>query len=365
MKDIKENTKGLLCIIGSLFAGIIGTLLVVHYFPINSQIIEKTVSEVNVTENDTIKSGIDKVYNAVVVIESYKGSKLSGTGTGFVYKKDDKTGYIITNNHVISGATTVKVVNMNNETVEAKVLGSDEYEDVAVLAIDTNAVLSVAEIGSSEDANIGDTVFTVGTPVGTEYMGTVTKGILSGKDRTVDVSLDNGSAYVMQVLQTDAAINPGNSGGPICNINGEVIGVNSLKLVQDTIEGMGFAIPIELVMTSVDRLEKGQVIVRPILGVETLDADNTYSLYRNNILLDEDIEKGVVIVNVQDNTPAASAGLQKGDVILKIENTEIDDGAHLKYILYKYTVGDTVKMTIYRNKKIEEITVKLSKAVGE
>lgn len=365
MKYSKENLKSLIYVIVAFFVGVIGTVVTLHYFPMNSQTIEKTISEVNVTESDTIKSGVSKVYNAVVVIESYKGSKLSGTGTGFVYKKDDKTGYIITNNHVISGATTVKVVNMNNETVEAKVLGSDEYEDVAVLAIDASSVLAVAEIGSSENASIGDTVFTVGTPVGTEYMGTVTKGILSGKDRTVDVSLDNGSAYVMQVLQTDAAINPGNSGGPICNINGEVIGVNSLKLVKDTIEGMGFAIPIELVMTSVDRLEKGEAIVRPILGVETLDADNTYALYRNNILLDEDIDKGVVVVNVQNDMPASAAGLQKGDVILKIENNEISDGAHLKYILYKYTVGDTVKMTVYRNKKIEEISVKLNKAVGE
>lgn len=365
MKYVKENTKDLILVISAFFVGVIGTIVVVHYFSMNSQIIEKTVSEVNVTESDTISSGVGKVYDAVVVIESYKGSKLAGSGTGFVYKKNEKTGYIITNNHVINGATTVKVVNMNNETVEAKVLGSDEYEDVAVLAIDANAVLAVAEIGSSEDANVGDTVFTVGTPVGSEYKGTVTKGILSGKDRTVDVSLDSGGAYVMQVLQTDAAINPGNSGGPICNINGEVIGVNSLKLVQDTIEGMGFAIPIELVMTSVDRLEKGEEIVRPILGVETLDADNTYSLYRNNILLDEDIDSGVVIVNVQNNTPAESAGLKKGDVILKIEGTEVVDGAHLKYILYKYTVGDTVKITIYRNKKIEEISVKLNKAVGE
>lgn len=365
MKEIRENIKSILYIIGAFFVGIIGTLLVVHYFPLNTQIVEKTVSAVTVTEADTIASGVDKIYNAVVVVESYKNGKLSGTGTGFVYKKEDKTGYIITNYHVISGATSVKVVNMNNETVDAKVLGGDEYEDVAVLAIDANAVLSVAEIGSSEDAKIGDTVFTVGTPVGTEYMGTVTKGILSGKNRTVDVSLDSGNAYVMQVLQTDAAINPGNSGGPICNINGEVIGVNSLKLVQDTIEGMGFAIPIELVMTSVDRLEKSEEIVRPVLGVETLDADNTYALYRNNILLDENIESGVVVVNVQDNTPAKDAGLQKGDVILKIGDTDVEDGAHLKYALYKYTVGDTVKITVYRNKKIEEVSVKLNKTVGE
>lgn len=362
---MSQKLKTIIIGVGAFFLGIIGTIITIHYFPMETSMIEKTVSKVEVTEADTIKSGVDKVYDAVVVIESYKGNQLSGTGTGFVYKKDDKTGYIITNNHVISGAGSVKVVNMNNESVEATVLGSDEYEDIAVLAVDSKSVLAVAEIGSSEKATIGDTVFTVGSPVGSEYMGTVTKGILSGKDRTVDVSLDNGSEYMMQVLQTDAAINPGNSGGPICNINGQVIGVNSLKLVEDTIEGMGFAIPIELVMSAVDRLEKGESIVRPILGIETLDADNTYALYRNNILLDEDIDSGVVIVNVQDDTPANKAGLTKGDVILEIEGTKVKDGAHLKYILYKYTVGDTIKLKYYRNKKIEEVSVRLNKAIGE
>lgn len=360
-----EKTKKVLLCICAFFIGVICTILVLHFFPIKTKTVEKTVSEVNVTEADTISSGIQNIYDAVVVIESYKGSKLAGSGTGFVYKKDDSHGYIITNNHVISGATSVKVVNMNDDKVDAKILGSDEYEDIAVLSIDVSYVTEVAKIGSSESAKIGDTVFTVGTPVGSEYKGTVTKGILSGKDRTVDVQLDNGSAYIMQVLQTDAAINPGNSGGPICNINGEVIGVNSLKLVQENIEGMGFAIPIELVMTSVDRLEKGEKIVRPILGVETLDASNTYSLYRNNILLDDDIDEGVVIVNVQDDTPASISGLTKGDVILEIEGNKISDGAHLKYILYKYTVGDTIKLKYYRDKKIKEISIKLTKAVGQ
>lgn len=362
---MSQKIRDILLVISSVFIGVIATLLVIHFVPIKTDIVEKTVSEVTITESDTIKTGVEKIYNAVVVIESYKGSKLAGSGTGFVYKKNGDKGYIITNYHVISGATTVKVVNANNESVEAKILGGDEYEDIAVLSIDVDSVLGVAEIGSSEDASIGDTLFTVGTPVGSEYMGTVTKGILSGKDRTVTVELDNNSSYIMQVLQTDAAINPGNSGGPLCNINGQVIGVNSLKLVQDTIEGMGFAIPIELVMTSVDRLEKGEKIVRPVLGIESLDADNTYALYRNNILLDEDIDSGIVIINVVDNSPAAAAGFTKGDVILEIEGNKITDGAHLKYILYKYTVGDTIKITYYRDGKIKETTVFLTQSIND
>ena len=363
---MKDKLKYIVTLAISCFAGIAGTIIVYHYCPPKwtTETIEKTVSQVSVTESDTIQSGVSKIYDAVVVVESYSKGQLSSSGTGFVYKKDNDKAYIITNCHVVSGASSVKIVNMNNESVEAKVLGSDEYEDVAVLQIDANYALGVAEIGKSDDMKLGDTVFTVGTPVGSEYMGTVTKGILSGKDRKVTVSLDNGS-YVMNVMQTDAAINPGNSGGPLCNINGEVIGVNSLKLVKDTIEGMGFALPIELVMTSVDRLEKGEEIVRPVLGVETVELSNSYTLYRYQIYVDEEVDQGVVVVNVIKNSPAANAGLKKGDVILEVAGTKIEDGAHLKYVLYKYTVGDTITIKYYRDGKIQDATVKLSKAVGE
>ena len=363
---MKDKIKYITSIIISCFVGVAGTMIVYHYFPPKyvTETIEKTVSQVNVTESDTIQSGISKVYDAVVVVESYSGTQLSSSGTGFVYKKEDDKAYIITNYHVVSGATSVKIVNMNNERVEAKVLGGDEYEDIAVLEIDATYALAIAEIGSSEDLELGDTVFTVGTPVGSEYMGTVTKGILSGKDRNVTVSLDNGS-YIMNVLQTDAAINPGNSGGPLCNINGQVVGVNSLKLVEDTIEGMGFALPIELVMTSVERLENGEEIIRPVLGIETVEVDSTYTLYRYQIFIDEEIDKGVVVVNVTNNFPAEAAGLKRGDVILEIAGTQIEDGAHLKYVLYKYTVGDTISMKYYRDGEIIDTTIKLTKAVGD
>lgn len=357
-----KNNKKYLYISGvilSLFVGIIGTLFTVDYLN-GDDIQNKEIKNVSITESNTIKDAVDKVYNAVVLIKSYKGNQQISSGTGFIYKKEKKKGYLITNHHVIEGATTIKVKNIEGTEVEATLLGSDAYSDIAVLSVEENLVLSVSEIGTSTKAEIGDTIFTVGSPLGEDYMGTVTKGILSGKNRTVTISNTNGSS-IMEVLQTDAAINPGNSGGPLVNINGEVIGVNSIKLVEDEIEGMGFAIPIELVMTSVESLEKGQKIVRPMFGISMAEIDNPYTLYKNDIQLPKNIKEGVVVVSVEENTPAKNAGFQKGDIIVQLDDTKIDSVATFRYTLYKYALGDKIKVKYYRGSELKEAIVTLNK----
>ncbi len=323
---------------------------------------EKPNSYVSISESDSIKSSVEKIYDSVVLIETYNGQTAIGSGTGFVYKKDNKKGYILTNYHVIEDSNKVEVTFTNGEKVNATILGADMYYDIAVLSVDASSVIEVAQIGSSEDANIGDTVFTVGSPLGSNYMGTVTKGILSGKDRQVTVTLGNNSSYIMEVLQTDAAINPGNSGGPLANINGEVIGITSLKLVQDQIEGMGFTIPIELVMSCVDSLEKGEEIQRPYLGVETTSVDNRFYLARYNIYVPNDATYGAVIVNIVNGSPAESSGLKVGDIILSIDGEEVEDSTYLKYMLYKHKIGDKIKVKYYRDNNINEIEITLNKA---
>ena len=347
-------------VILSLFIGISGTLLVVYYIP--SEEGEKVVQEVTITESDTIAPAVNKVYDSVVTVLNY-GNQLQATGTGFVYKTDDNYGYILTNNHVISGSKKIEVTNNENVTVEAKLLGSDEYADLAVLRVDKSFVLQVATLGNSTTSEIGDTVFAVGTPVDVKYAGSVTKGIISGKNRMVNVTLDDGGAFMMEVIQTNTAINPGNSGGPLVNMNGEVIGINTLKLVEDEIEGMGFAIPIEMATSVLDRLENGEEIERPLLGVSMVDANNDYALFSYKIYLDKDYEKGVVVIEVEKDSPAGDAGLQKGDVILKINDIEIEDSTHLKYVLYKYSVGDTIKLEYERDGKTNTVEVKLNKAI--
>ncbi|MDD2435049.1 MAG: trypsin-like peptidase domain-containing protein [Bacilli bacterium] len=355
----------ILSVILALFIGISGTLVVLSKYPINGEIIEKEVKNVNVTESDTIKSAIDEVYDAVLYIESYNNDRLSSTGTGFIYKKDKDSGYIITNHHVIANANKIQVVNTSGIKVEAKLLGSDEFADIAVLSIKAESVLKTVKIGDSTELNLGDTLFTVGSPLGELYMGTVTKGILSGKDRTVEVDLANKGSFMMEVIQTDAAINPGNSGGPLCNINGEVIGVNSLKLVQDEIEGMGFAIPIEIVMAGVDRLEKGEEIKRPYLGVSIIDVTDFGQLYYYRINLDESITQGAVVVSAEESSPAHKAKLKLGDVIVEIDGVKIKSVAHLRFILYKYEVGDTITVKYNRNGKIETTKILLDLSLEE
>lgn len=358
---MREKIVYIVTILVTLFIGITGTVVVLEYIP-GGELVEKTVKEVSVTETNTIKSAVDKIYDAVVYIESYQNGKSIGSGTGFVYKKDDKNGYIITNYHVIDGASGVKIINNANQTVDATILGGDEYADIAVLSIEASAVLEVAKMGDSTALELGDTLFTVGSPLGLDYMGTVTKGILSGKDRTVEVSLSNGE-FLMEVIQTDAAINPGNSGGPLCNVNGEVIGVNSLKLVQDEIEGMGFAIPIEMVMATARQLESGKEVQRPLLGVSMLDVTDTFTLYRNGIIVPEDVESGIVVVTVEKDSPAFEAGLQKGDILLEVDNEEVTSIAHFRFKLYKHSVGETIKLKYYRDGKIKDLDVKLTKGI--
>ena len=359
---LKNKIIYLSSVVISLFVGICGTLLVVYYIPDDNENTKVVEEVVTINESDTISPAVDKVYDSVVTVLNY-GRSLQATGTGFVYKTDDNYGYILTNHHVIADANKIEVTNMQEVTVEATLLGSDEYADLAVLRVDKDFVLQVATLGDSTKSEIGDTVFAVGTPVDVKYYGTVTKGIISGVNRTVNVTLDNGDDFMMEVLQTNTAINPGNSGGPLVNMQGEVIGINTLKLVEDEIEGMGFAIPIEMATSVLDRLEKGEKIERPLLGISMVDANNQYALFTYKVYLDKDYTKGVVVVDVEDDSPASAAGFKKDDVILKIDGVEIEDNTHFRYVLYKYSIGDTIKIEYERDGKTKTVDVKLTDAI--
>lgn len=312
-----------------------------------------------IVNNTGISESVEKIYNAVVLVENYKNGRLAGTGSGFVYKKDSKYGYIMTNQHVVEGATKVVLLFANEKKVDATVLGGDEYLDIAVLRVPVENILSVASIGSTEELKLGEAVFAIGSPVGEEYFNSITSGIISGMNRKVTVSVKATSDWIQEVLQVDAAINPGNSGGPLVNFNGEVIGVNSLKLVDSSVESMGFSIKIEDAMKHVKDLEAGKKIERPLLGINHINATDTYALARSGITLDKSIDYGIVVVDIVEGSGASKSDLKKGDVIIKIGDNKVTNSANLKYLLYKYTVGDKINLTYIRNGKnmVAEVTL--------
>ena len=321
-----------------------------------------TKNNTQVYEKNSLAASVEKAYPAVLTIQCYKGGELSSTGSGFVYKVDNRYGYILTNQHVVSDTTEVKVIpNDSTDEIEAAILGGDEYLDLAVLRINKSSVKAMAEIGQSEKMKLGDAVFTIGAPMGIDYKGSVTSGVLSGKDRMVSVSVGNSTTndWVMRVLQIDASINPGNSGGPLLNVNGEVIGVCSMKLVDAQIEGMGFAIPIEYAMHHIESLENGKKIEWPVLGIAMINVSDASSLYRNNLTVDKNIKTGVVIASVSSGSAADKAGLEIGDVIIKIDDNKVEDTAYLRYLLYQHSAGETMKTTIIRNGREKTINIKL------
>ena len=368
-KKVRHSITQSFIIIFSFIMGGIITLGILKFTPIMSYIVDTsgtiiTKNETQVYEKGSLAPAVEKIYNATVLIQGYAKEKLVSTGTGFVYKVDNNYGYILTNQHVVDDVEEVTLVMSNDKEVKAEILGGDEYLDLAVLRIEKNEVIQVANIGKSENVKIGDTIFTVGSPMGYDYRGSVTSGILSGKDRMVSVSITSSSNdWVMRVLQIDASINPGNSGGPLLNVNGEVIGICSLKLVDDEIEGMGFAIPIEYAMNHVDSLENKEEISWPVLGINMLNVTDTASLYRYGILVDSSIKQGVVVVEAVDDSAAKKAGLQKGDVITKLAGKKVKDIAYLRYELYQHEAGENVEITFMRDGKEKTVNVTLQKSV--
>lgn len=327
------------------------------------KVTSENVKTTTVEEMSDLKNAINNVYEATVYIEVSDIRGVVASGSGFVYKLDDKYGYILTNYHVIENGKNYTVTLTNGENVEASYVNGDEYYDIAVLKVNKDKIVKVATLGNSNNVELGDTVFTVGSPLGKEYMGSITKGIISGVNRMVSITLTSGS-YLMEVIQTDASINTGNSGGPICNIKGEVIGITSSKLVASGVEGMGFAIPIDSVTSIISNIESGATIERPYLGVQLVDLTNTFALqYYYNIRISNDVTFGAVLSYIEKGKTADKAGLKVGDVIIELDGEKVDDVSHFKYLLYKHKIGDKIKVRYYRENKINETTFELTEAI--
>ncbi len=343
----RRINKNLLLSILFTIVFVLGTEMFMYFFLIDDV-------DITFAGSNSMTSSIKKIYDATVVIEKYDvNNKLSGTGSGFIY---DKNGYIMTNYHVVSGEGVIKIILSNGTALTATLLGGDDYSDIAVLKINEAYVTKIAKIGNSEKTKIGDEVFTIGSPIDATYAGTVTKGILSGKDRMVAVSVSSNSKdWIMNVMQTDAAINPGNSGGPLCNMSGEVIGINSMKVVEQEVEGIGFAIPIEDAVGYANDIVNGVKRQTIYLGISMSDLSNATAYYGTYI--DPSVTSGVFVVKAIQGGPCANAGIVAGDVITKVGDIKVNNVAEFRYYLYKYKIGDKVKITYMRKKSQMTATI--------
>jgi len=270
----------------------------------------------------------------------------AGSGSGFII--DAQKGYIATNNHVIEGAQKIDVSLSDGRNLEAKVIGADPRTDLAVLQISDVSNLTAVNLGDSSKVEVGEPVVAIGNPGGDEFARSVTTGVISATNRTLDLQGEAG----FDLLQTDAAINPGNSGGPLVNYQGQVIGINSAKYAEPGFEGMGFSIPITDAMPTIRQLIKFGVAKHPALLVSTNDQYNTYAKSNNKPL-------GVYISTVTQNGPAAKAGIVKGDVIIKINNRQVQNSSDLVHELYKNNVGDKVAVTYIRDGVTKQVEVTL------
>ncbi len=267
-----------------------------------------------------------------------------GAGSGFIISSD---GYILTNYHVIEDSSEVSVETFDGSVYDAEVIGYDESNDIAVLKIDAENLKPVV-IGDSGSLRVGDTVLAIGNPLGLEFQGSVTTGVISALNRTLDLSERR-----LKLIQTDAAISPGNSGGALVNADGYVIGINSAKIAAGGVEGMGFAIPINTVRDVVEQLMNNGHVVRPYLGVGVFDKE---SAARQGYQLN--VDAGVYVQNVTLNGPADKAGIRRGDIILEISGTKVNTIAELRAAIAEHNVGDTITIVYARDgEKITADTV--------
>ena len=310
----------------------------------------------------------DKLIPSIVCIQSYvntqnspfggfggfndsgmeEGTEVSpiSEGSGIIFKKD---GYIVTNAHVISGADSIKVVTSEGLTFEAEVIGVDSMTDLAVIKIDANMELPIAEFGSSDDLKVADEVMAIGNPGGIQFNSSVTMGYVSALNREI-VNSDNG--YTLKCIQTDAAINPGNSGGALVDIYGHVIGINSSKIFAIGYEGLGFAIPSNFVQTIVsDLMEYGYVKDRAMLGITGEYIDSMTARFYG-------FEAGMYVAGVNAEEAIAS-GLRKGDVITAIDGTPITSSSTISSYIANKKPGDTVELSVSRAIDNENMTVSI------
>ena len=349
-----------------------------------------SVNNVQYTNDTSTTQAVEKVQDAVVSVINYQTQSsnslssifgniessdelaVAGEGSGVIYKKDGDTAYIVTNNHVISGAEKIDILLASGEKLSGELVGADTYSDIAVIKIAADKVTTIAEFANSDTIKVGETAIAIGSPLGSVYANTVTQGIISSLSRTVTSQTEDGQTISTNAIQTDTAINPGNSGGPLINIQGQVIGINSSKITSSSvsssgvaIEGMGFAIPSNDAVQIINQLETNGKVTRPALGVQMVNlTDLSTSQLEKAGLANTDLTSGVLIVSTQPGLPA-DGKFEPYDVIIEIDGETIENKSDLQSELYKHQIGDTITISYYRNNKKMTVDIKLTHSTDD
>ena len=349
-----------------------------------------SVSNVQYSNDTSTTQAVEKVQDAVVSVINYQTQSsnslssifgniessdelaVAGEGSGVIYKKDGDTAYIVTNNHVISGAEKIDILLASGEKLSGELVGADTYSDIAVIKIAADKVTTIAEFANSDTIKVGETAIAIGSPLGSVYANTVTQGIISSLSRTVTSQTEDGQTISTNAIQTDTAINPGNSGGPLINIQGQVIGINSSKITSSSIsssgvavEGMGFAIPSNDAVQIINQLETNGKVTRPALGVQMVNlTDLSTSQLEKAGLANTDLTSGVLIVSTQSGLPA-DGKFEPYDVIIEIDGETIENKSDLQSELYKHQIGDTITISYYRNNKKMTVDIKLTHSTDD
>lgn len=395
MKKIHSSILKLFLILTAGFAGgFVATFLVLQTGLFNSKTATTNSSTTSVSKvayknsNDTT-TAVATVQDAVVSVINYQSAQknsfqnvfgnsstnelaVASEGSGVIYKKDDKYAYLVTNNHVIEGAEQIEILLADGTKVVGELVGSDTYSDLAVVKISSENVKTVAQFADSDTLTVGETAIAIGSPLGAEYANSVTEGIVSSLSRTVTTQNDQGEVISTNAIQTDAAINPGNSGGALINIQGQVIGINSSKISStstsmtntSSVEGMGFAIPSNDVVKIIKQLEENGKVNRPALGIRMANLSELSTNFIFQLKLPDEVTAGIVVAYVQDNMPA-SGKLEKYDVITEIDGEEVTSSSDLQSILYGHNIGDSIKVSFYRDGKKQTVSIKLDKTTQE
>lgn len=401
--NYKKILKPLSVILVGFIGGVAGTLLILNMAGISinnvsSSSTKTTTSKVSYSNtNDTTKA-VEKVREAVVSVINYQSNSssndlymqmfggnldnntnngsdsdlsIASEGSGVIYKKDGNSAYVVTNNHVVDGASQIEIMLSDGTKVVGELVGTDTYSDIAVVKIASDKVTTVAEFADSDKVTVGETAIAIGSPLGTDYANSVTQGIVSSLSRTVTMTNDEGDTISTNAIQTDAAINPGNSGGALINIEGQVIGINSSKISStsdsgsgNSVEGMGFAIPANDVVKIINQLEANGKVIRPALGITMANLSDLSTTTISRLNIPTSVTSGIVVASVQSGMPAEGT-LKKYDVITAIDDKDVSSTTDLQSVLYGHSTGDSIKVTFYRGTDKKTETIKLTKTTQD